>query len=115
MIKAVTLEDVKNYEGEALVLRGCGGSLNEWFDGINEMLTEENILINGSKFSNCFTFDFNGLTCLAFPLKDVEINIGKLAIWRLQTRDNFGGIWLSDFVDNYLRSIDKDKDEDEEE
>lgn len=29
MIKPITLEDVKNYEGEALILRGCGGSLNE--------------------------------------------------------------------------------------
>ena len=111
MIKPITLEDVKNYEGEALILRGCGGSLNEWFDGINEMLTDENILINGSKFSNCFTFDFNGLTCLGFPLRDVEMDIGKLAIWRLQTRDNIGGIWRSDFVDNYLRS---DKEENEE-
>ena len=111
MIKPITLEDVKNHEGEALILRGCGGSLNEWFDGINEMLTEENILIDGSKFSNCFTFDFNGLTCLAFPLRDTELNIGKLAIWRLQTRDNFGGIWRSDFVDNYLRSSEEENEE----
>lgn len=80
-------------------------------DGINEMLTEENILINGSKFSNCFTFDFNGLTCLGFLLRDVELNIGKLAMWRLQTRDNFGGIWLSDFVDNYLRNDEEENEE----
>ncbi len=27
----------------------------------------------------------------------MDLEIGKLAVWRLQTHDTFGGTWLSDF------------------
>ena len=32
------LRRMKNQEG--LILQGCGGDLQEWLDGINEILTE---------------------------------------------------------------------------
>ncbi len=28
--------------------------------------------------------------------------MGKLAMWRLNTHEAYGGTWLSDFVPNYL-------------
>lgn len=28
--------------------------------------------------------------------------MGKLAIFRLQLREEFGAMWLSDYIDNYL-------------
>lgn len=36
------LRRMENQEG--LILQGCGGDLQEWVDGINQMLTEEGIL-----------------------------------------------------------------------
>ena len=30
------------------------------------------------------------------------MDVGKLAMWRLQTREQFGGTWLSDYVPNRL-------------
>lgn len=39
---------------------------------------------------------------MLFPFEDVELDIGKLAMWRLQTHDTFGGTWLSDYIDNRL-------------
>ena len=48
------------------------------------------------------SFQKDGLTNLLFPFEDVEINIGKLSMWRLQTHGQFGGTWLSDYVDNRL-------------
>lgn len=102
----VTVDDLvvmSDSKEEALILRGCGGDLNEWVDGINEMFTEENLLLDGTKFTEVYVFEYDGLTCIAYPFSRVKLNIGKLAIWRLATRDNFGGIWLSDFVDNYIR------------
>ena len=36
------------------------------------------------------------------PRYNVKLDIGKLAIWRLQTHADFGGTWLSDFVPNRL-------------
>jgi hypothetical protein len=111
-ISGVALSDLTLMKGEALVLRGCGGNLNEWVDGINELLTNERILLDGTKFTEVFTFDYDGLTCLGFAFtKDVKLDVGKLAIWRLQTRDNFGGIWLSDFVANYLTTTDEEEEE----
>ncbi len=37
-----------------------------------------------------------------FPFENIKLNIGKLAIWRLQTHAAFGGTWLSDYVPNKL-------------
>ena len=41
-IEARQLRNMENHEG--LVIQGCGGELREWVDGINEMLTEADIL-----------------------------------------------------------------------
>ena len=37
-----------------------------------------------------------------FPFDGVQLDVGKLAIWRLQTHAQFGGTWLSDYVPNRL-------------
>ena len=94
-IKHITTDDLRRMgNSEGLILQGCGGDLQEWVDGINEMLTEEGILRNGSKFTDCSSFEHDGLTCLLFPLKGVDIDASRLAIWRLRTHDTFGGTWL---------------------
>ena len=89
-------------EKEGLVLLGCGGDLQEWVDGINEMLTKDGILLNDSKFTECQSFTHNNMTCLLFPFDNVELDIGKFAMWRLKTYESFGGTWLSDFIPNHL-------------
>lgn len=96
---------------EGLIIQGCGGNLQKWVDGINEMLTEEGILRNGSRFTKCSSFEHDGLTCLLFPLKDVDVDVSKLAIWRLKTHHAFGGTWLSDYVPNYLGEFDSSQPE----
>ena len=102
-ITTITTEDLRHMEGkEGLILQGCGGDLKEWMDGINDMLTEAGILKDGSKFEDVSTFQYGELTCLLYPFEDVKLDIGKLAVWRLQTHADFGGTWLSDFVPNRL-------------
>ena len=102
-IKHITTDDLRRMENaEGLIIQGCGGDLQEWVDGINGMLTEEGILRDGSKFTDCSSFEHDGLTCLLFPFKDVSVDVGRLAIWRLKTHDTFGGTWLSDYVPNRL-------------
>lgn len=105
-IQTINAEDLRKMNGkEGLILQGCGGDLQEWVDGINEELTKGKILLENTKFKadNCFTFENEGLTNLLFPFSDdVKLDIGKLAMWRLQTHDSFGGKWLSDYVDNRL-------------
>ena len=103
-IKTVKTEDFRRMNGkEGLILQGCGGDPQEWLDGINGLLTDEGILINGSIFENISVFQNGELTNILFPFEDsVEIDMGKLAMWRLQTHSNFGGKWLSDYVDNRL-------------
>lgn len=88
---------------EGIILQGCGGELQEWVDGINEMLTKEDILLGDSKFSKIDAFKHDGLTNLLFHFTDdLKLNIGKLATWRLRTHGVFGGTWLSDYVPNSL-------------
>ena len=102
-LKNITTDDLRRMgNSEGLIIQGCGGDLQEWVDGINEMLTQEGILRNGSQFKECSTFEHDGLTCLLFPFKGVDIDLGRLAIWRLKTHDAFGGTWLSDYVSNRL-------------
>lgn len=103
-VKTISTDDLRRMNGsEGLILLDCGGSLDEWVDGINGMLTEDGILLDGTRFHDCSTFENEGTTCLLFPFSDdVKFNVGKLAMWRLQTRGNFGGTWLSDYVPNRL-------------
>ncbi len=102
-MREIVTEELRYMEGrEGLILQGCGGSLDEWVDGINQLLTEESILLNGSKFEDVFVFRRDGLTCLLFPFEGVELDAGKLAMWRLKTHEQFGGTWLSDYVNNRL-------------
>lgn len=100
-VKQIAADDLRHMEGqEGLVLQGCGGSPQEWVDGINNMLTEEGILLNGSlfKLEDVSLFQHGELTCLLFPFDDVKLDVGRLAMWRIQTHGQFGGTWLSDFV-----------------
>ncbi len=92
------LRKMSNKEG--LILQGCGGDLQEWADGINAALTETEILAKGNAFSKIYVFEHKGHTNIMFPFDDVELDIVKLAMWRLQTHEQFYGTWLSDYVLN---------------
>ena len=88
---------------ECLILQGCGGDPQEWLDGINEILAQECILKKGAGFEEAYTFRHDGLTCMLFPFKeDMELDVGRLAAWRLASYSTFGGKWLSDYVPNRL-------------
>lgn len=103
-ITVIDTDELRRMEGkEGLIIPGCGGSLAEWITGINDILTNANILQNNTKFKNVYSFKNNGLTNLLFPFDDnVNINIGKLAMWRISTYEDFNGMWMTDYVDNYL-------------
>lgn len=103
MIREKTTEDLRHMtDEEGLILQGCGGDLQEWVDGINDLLTQEGILLNGTKFEHAATFQHDGLTNLLFSFEGVQLNVGNLAMWRIQTHSQFGGTWLSDYVPNRL-------------
>ena len=114
-IKKITAEDLRRMDGkEGLILQGCGGELQEWLDGINDMFTEEKLLLNGTKFEDIYAFEHGGLTCLMFPFsEDVKLDVGRLAMWRLQTHRQFGGTWLSDYVPNRLGGFTEEQQKEE--
>ena len=102
-IKEISIDELRRMNGkDGLVLQGCGGDLQEWLDGINDLLTTEGVLLNGSKFDTIYSFQVGDHTHLLFPFDNVELNIGKFAMWRLQTHNTFSGTWLSDLVPNEL-------------
>ena len=110
VMQTITTDDLRKMEDqEGLILQGCGGDPQEWVDGINEMLTEAGILLDGSKFENVSSFQHEGLTCLLFPFEGAKLDMGKFAMWRLQTHDQFGGTWLSDYVPNRLGGFEKEQ------
>ena len=104
-VRQITTDDLRHMEDkEGLILQGCGGPPQEWVDGINDLLTEAGILLNCSVFEAeaVSSFQHDGVTCLLFPFEGVELDMGRLAMWRLQTHGQFGGTWLSDYVPNRL-------------
>ena len=99
----ITIEQLKQMSNsEGLVLQGCGGDLQTWIDGVNEMLTEDGILLEGDTFKHVSSFQHGGTTNLLFHFDDVKLEAGKLAMWRLRTHQQFGGMWLSDYLPNRL-------------
>lgn len=62
-------------------------------------LNEKNTIAD----ANISVFQNGSLTNILFPFEDgVEIDMGKLAMWRLRSHEQFGGTWLSDYVPNRL-------------
>jgi len=103
MINHIALDELRGMTGqEGLILQGCGGDPQEWLDGINEILAEEGILLNGDQFRKASVFEHGDLINILFHMEDVELNIGKLAMWRLQSHGTFGSTWLSDYLPNRL-------------
>lgn len=103
-VNDIQKEDLRKMsDKEGIILQGCGGDIQEWIDGINDMLTKENILLDNTKFNDVTRFRDGEVTCLMFEFSDdVKINMGKLAIWRIDTHEAFGGTWVSDYVANRL-------------
>ena len=57
MSTQITLDELKKMtDREGLILQGCGGDAQEWIDGINGMLTEKGILLEGSTFRDVSAF-----------------------------------------------------------
>jgi hypothetical protein len=99
-MKHISPDDLRHMTNrEGLILQGCGGDPREWLDGINELLTKEGILLEGDAFREVSVFEHEGHTNLLFDMEDVQLDVGKLAMWRLQTHGNFGGMWLSDYLE----------------
>lgn len=103
-VKSIATDNLRHMkDSEGLIIQGCGGYLDEWVEGINQMLTESEILLDGTQFENASTFEHDKVTCLLFPFENgVKLDMGNLALWRLQTHENFGGTWLSDYIPNRL-------------
>lgn len=102
-INKITTNDLRKMNGkEGFILQGCGGEVKDWVDGINEMLKKDGILLDDTKFENVSVFENEGLTCILYPFENVHLDVGKLAMWRLQSYTAFAGTWLTDYVDNKL-------------
>lgn len=71
------LRRIQDHDG--LILQGCGGSLQEWQDGINNLLTEIGILKNGSRFENIWICDGKEQWC-GNPLTATEKKLVRNAI-----------------------------------
>ncbi len=105
-IKKIDINELREFEGEqGLILQGCGGNLDEWIDGINQHFTEREMLLDGTKFTaeDCVSFENNDMICMLYKFNsNIKLDMGKLAVWRIQSHDTFGGTWLTDFVEHQL-------------
>jgi len=96
------VEDIGGKDG--LVMLGAGGSINDWINGISAHLAEEGIASSEKPvdlWSGAYVMTTSGgRTDLALMFnEDDALNIGKLAMWRLQRGGDAS--WVSDYVVNY--------------
>lgn len=109
-IESIERNDLKDMlHKEGLILQGCGGPIEDWVDGINKILTESKILLDGDKFEDVKVFNDENITCILFPFEDRKLDIGRFAMWRLQTYADLHGTWLSDYVPNNLGGFNEPK------
>lgn len=102
-IKEISMQDLRGLnQNDGLILQGCGGELTEWVEGINKLLTEEMILLEGSQFEDCYVFKNGELTCMLFPFGNQKVDMGRFAVWKIITANRFGSMWLSDYIDIHL-------------
>lgn len=102
-IKEINMQDLRGLnQNDGLILQGCGGELTEWVDGINKLLTEEMILLEGSQFEDCYVFKNGELTCMLFPFGDQKVDMGRFMVWKMVTANRLGSTWLSDYIDIHL-------------
>lgn len=99
-VKDITTDELRTMKGKAgIVFQDCNDEPQVWIKGINELLTEDNILIEGTRLEEVSSFKYEGRPCLLFEFKDGDkIDMGKLSIWRIKTHPVFGGTWLDEFV-----------------
>ena len=103
-VKEITTNDLRLMnKQEGIIFQGCGGEMDEWVNGVNEMFTEAGILLENTRLEDVSKFEHDGLINLLFKFNENDkIDMGKLAMWRLGTHATFGGTWLSDYVPNRL-------------
>lgn len=87
------------------MLQGCGGDYDEWIDGITNTLKDNGIVPDSFSFDEIYLFEKDGVTNISFALNNKSIDISKLAMFRLKIRNEFGAMWLSDYIDNYLKDV----------
>ena len=97
----ITVQEAFKVHGQGLLCIGCGGEVSEWIDGINHTLFEEGISTVKNVFKTIYRFTWRGATCLLFSFNDLkagELNVGKLAMFRIGRSDWMK--WLTDWQDN---------------
>lgn len=99
----------KAYEGSYYTIIGCGGSLDEWKEGLGNLFEKEGIGrprefydFTGKDMNEEYNLTGNNryaddLVFICFPHDG--LNVQKLAIFRLLARDH----WFDDIVDNNAR------------
>ena len=105
MVNKITTTELRQGKiNGGIIFQGCAEPHEDWVNGINEMLTDEGILLEGTKYKpeDVYTFQHEGITNLVFPFEPVKLDIGKLAMWRLATHGTFSAKWVEDYVDNRL-------------
>jgi hypothetical protein len=93
-----TLQEVA-FNQDGLVLHGAGGDLQEWIDGVTQMLKDEGVASSEFKVTEAHKVTTSGgRTDLLLLFDWSTVTVGTLAIWRIKFGDCS---WLSDYINNY--------------
>ena len=102
LVKKITITKLRELseKTDGLVIKGYPGNANELMNYINFYWTDDDILLDGSKFTpeDCFLFVKDGIRNIYFEMSNKPINMHLLAIWRHTNRESFPNTWLSEYI-----------------
>lgn len=108
-IGKIAFSELASVKSFSMVVLGTGGDLNDWVNGISNILQKENIVKDGvDTFTSAsvITGNIRGVggrkDLLLIFNPEANVQVGKLAMWRLR----FGDIsWLEDYTVNYAKDF----------
>ncbi len=80
-----TTDDLDSWQGEDLVLMGCGGEPKEWVQGLTTHLCTIGLMSKDVTIIRALSFTVKDMKCIAVTFSNNKIH-GHLAIWRLCAR-----------------------------
>ena len=103
-------------DGNGFIMLGCGGKWQEWIDGLDEDLRTRELMKGDDAITKVIGFKDGNIKCLYVEFTE-NVNLNKLAMWRLQGRIGmhpFACKWVEDYFSNKYPEEDDEEDDEEE-
>ncbi|MBQ8891307.1 MAG: hypothetical protein IJ068_00370 [Bacilli bacterium] len=105
-IEYINFEDVvdlNDTQYKYFIIQGCNDDLSKWVNSILALFKEADVVNNSFSFEKIYSFENNDVMNLAIGIKKNYVKKIEVILKLLHLKDNFGVIWLSDYIKKNLK------------